>query len=404
LVPVYISKFPNIGDHSHMRILFLCSRILPQIRNGTDLRVQSQIATLAKLAPTAVFSNQYSNAKPVPGVELWKSGDTDLDISNFRNTKFISKLFTEKTGPFHLHYSESTAIKLKRVLEEFKPDQIIISKLYQTVYMEILENYKDARLILDLDESSLQILKSIGPIISDRATRILNTKYYEMVCSYELNMLPRFSKIWVSSEIEVVRIKNQYGSDTPVVNIPNCVDLSKYSDFSEPKLMKQIIYPASFAHPPNEDAAKLITEQIIPIMKDFKFQFVGSSIPNWLLDLSKDNIEVISDVPSMAPYIQKAGIMLIPLRAGAGTRLKALEAFASKTPVVSTRIGVEGLNVVDGEHVMIAETPKEFADACTMLIQNPDLYRRLVESAHQYTRNNFSYEALLKLIKGDLQV
>ena len=385
-----------------MRILFLCSRILPQIRSGTDLRVQSQIAALVKLAPTAVFAIEYSNAEPVPGVGLWKSGDPDQSTANFRNIEFISKLLTGDSSPYHHRYSESTAIKLKQVLEEFQPDQIIVSKLDQTVYLEIIENYKKARLILDLDESSLQILNSIAPIITHRVTKILNTKIYQLICDYESNILPRFSKIWVSSEIEVARIKDQYGENTPVVNIPNSIDFSDYTSTTDSKLMDLIIFPANFGHPPNEDAARYMTTEIIPIMNGFNFQFIGSFLPKWLLDLRMENLEVIVNVPSMAPYIHKAGIMLIPLRAGAGTRLKALEAFASKTPVVSTRVGVEGLDVVDREHVIIAETPKEFADACTELISNPDLYRFLVESAHQYAKNNFSSETLLKLIKSEL--
>jgi glycosyltransferase involved in cell wall biosynthesis len=386
------------------RILFLCSRILPQIRSGTDLGVQSQIAALAKLAPTAFFSIEYSNAEPVPGVELWRSGDPDQSTGNFRNIEFISKLSTDDSSPYHHRYSESTAIKLGKVLEEFQPDQIIVRKLDQNVYLKIIENYKKARLILDLDESSLQILNSVGPIMTHRATRILNTKIYEMACKYESKVLPRFSQIWVSSEIEVARIKNQYGEDTPVVNIPNSIDFSNYSTTIDSKLMKQIIFPASFGHPPNEDAARFMTSEIIPIMSGFNFQLIGSSLPKWLLDLSMENLEVVANVPSMAPYIQKAGIMLIPLRAGAGTRLKAIEAFASKTPVVSTRVGVEGLDVVDRQHVIIAETPKEFADACTELISNPDLYRFLVDSAHQYAKSNFSSESLLKLIKSELQI
>ena len=385
-----------------MRILFLCSRILPQIRSGTDLRVQSQIAALVKLAPTAVFSIEYSNAEPVPGVELWKSGDPDQSTANFRNIEFISKLLTGDSSPYHHRYSESTAIKLKQFLEEFQPDQIIVSKLDQTVYLEIIENYKKARLILDLDESSLQILNSIAPIITHRVTKILNTKIYQLICDYESKILPRFSRIWVSSEIEVARIKDQYGENTPVVNIPNSIDFSNYASTTDSKLMNLIIFPANFGHPPNEDAAKYMTTEIIPIMNGFNFQFIGSSLPKWLLDLRMENLEVIANVPSMAPYIQKAGIMLIPLRAGAGTRLKALEAFASKTPVVSTRVGVEGLDVVDRQHVIIAETPKEFADACTELISNPDLYRFLVESAHHYAKNNFSSETLLKSIKSEL--
>ena len=224
-----------------------------------------------------------------------------------------------------------------------------------------------------------------------------------MICDYESKILPRFNKIWVSSEIEVARIKDQYGENTPVVNIPNSIDFSNYASTTDSKLMDLIIFPANFGHPPNEDAANYMTTEIIPIMNGFNFQFIGSSLPKWLLDLRMENLEVIANVPLMAPYIQKAGIMLIPLRAGAGTRLKALEAFASKTPVVSTRVGVEGLDVVDRQHVIIAETPKEFADACAELISNPELYRFLVESAHQYAKNNFSSETLLKSIKSELQ-
>ena len=386
-----------------MRILFLCSRILPQIRSGTDLRVQSQIASLVRLGPTAVFSIEHSKAQPVPGVEIWSSGDSDQKTADFRNTKFISELISGSSEPYKHRYNDSTATKLRQVLEKFQPDHIIVSKLDQTVYLEILENYMKAKLILDLDESSLQILNSIGPIISNRVARLLNTKIYEMVCAYESKILPHFSQIWVSSEIEVARINNQYGLHLPVVNIPNSIDFKQYSPTIVEKIANQVIFPANFGHYPNEEAARFMADQIIPIMKGFKFQFVGSAMPKWLQKLRIENLEVIGNVPSMAPYIQKAGIMFIPLRAGAGTRLKALEAFACKTPVISTRIGIEGLGVEDRKHVLLAETPEEFANVTAELISKPDLYAHLAGSAYKYGLDRFSYETVFQLIKNELQ-
>jgi len=385
-----------------VRTLFLCSRILAQIRSGTDLRVQSQISALVQIGPTAVFSVEYSNVQPIPGVEVWGSGDPHQGNANFRSTNFISELVSDNTSPYDHRYSENTASKLRKVVEEFQPDHIIISKLEQTVYLRALENYHKARMILDLDESSQQILKSIGSILTDRVTRILNTKIFEVICEYESKILPQFSHIWVSSDIEVERIKTQYGLDTPVINIPNSVDFKNYSEIHGQKIVNQIIFPANFGHPPNEDAAKYMINLIIPIMKGFKFQFVGSAIPKWMLDLNMENVEVVSNVPSIAPFISKAGIMLIPLRAGAGTRLKALEAFASKTPVVSTRIGIEGLGVVDREHVLIAETPEEFGKACQELISDPSLSKKLIESAFKYAEDNFSHAALFQLIRKEL--
>jgi glycosyltransferase involved in cell wall biosynthesis len=385
-----------------MRTLFLCSRILAEIRSGTDLRVQGQISALVQIGPTAVFSVEYSDAQPIPGVEVWGSGDPDQVTANFRNTDFISDLVSGNKGPYDHRYSERTASKLRKTVKEFQPDLIVISKLEQTVYLEVLGGNCKARIILDLDESSQQILKSTTPIMTNRAMRILNTKIFEIICEYESKILPRFSQIWVSSEIEVERIKIQYGLDTPVVNIPNAVDFRNYSEFHGEKIVNRIIFPANFGHPPNDDAARYMTRDIIPIMKDFKFQFVGSAIPKWMLDLNMENVEVVSNVPSIAPSISKAAIMLIPLRAGAGTRLKALEAFASKTPVVSTQIGIEGLGVVDRKHVLIAETPEEFNKACQELISNPTLYKNLIESAFKFAETNFSHPALLNLMKKQI--
>ena len=147
-----------------------------------------------------------------------------------------------------------------------------------------------------------------------------------------------------------------------------------------------------------------MANQIIPIMKGFRFQFVGSAMPKWMQELSIENLEIISSVPSIAPFIQKAGIMFSPLLAGAGTRLKALQAFACKALVVSTRIGIEGLGVEDQKHVLLAETPEEFANVTAELILKPDLYLHLSESAYEYGLDRFSYETIFQLIKNELEV
>ena len=106
----------------------------------------------------------------------------------------------------------------------------------------------------------------------------------------------------------------------------------------------------------------------------------------------------------MRTLIGFLGIMFIPLRAGAGTRLKALEAFACKTPVISTRIGIEGLGVEDRKHVLLAETPEEFANVAAELISKPNLYTHLAESAYKYGLDRFSYETIFQLIKNELDV
>ena len=69
-------------------------------------------------------------------------------------------------------------------------------------------------------------------------------------------------------------------------------------------------------------------------------------------------------VESMSTELQRASAVIVPLRSGSGTRIKIIEAFAHRVPVISTSIGCEGLGVRDGEHLLVADTPRAFAAAC----------------------------------------
>jgi glycosyltransferase involved in cell wall biosynthesis len=84
----------------------------------------------------------------------------------------------------------------------------------------------------------------------------------------------------------------------------------------------------------------------------------------------------------------------VPLRAGTGTRLKILEAFAYGRPVVSTTVGAEGLEVIPGEHLLVADSSADFANACIALMEQPNLARRLIDSAARLCRERYSEEAL----------
>ena len=102
-------------------------------------------------------------------------------------------------------------------------------------------------------------------------------------------------------------------------------------------------------------------------------------------------IEVTGQVVDTLPYMRAATVLPIPLQEGGGTRFKALEAFASGLPVVSTAKGVEGLDVTAGEHYLQAETTTEFVDAIATLLEDEALRRRLADRALTVVRDSYSY-------------
>jgi glycosyltransferase involved in cell wall biosynthesis len=100
-------------------------------------------------------------------------------------------------------------------------------------------------------------------------------------------------------------------------------------------------------------------------------------------------VTVVGAVPTMESELARADVAVVPIRYGSGTRLKILESFAHRIPVVSTTLGAEGLDVRDGVHLLLADDPTGFAAAAARLLTDPDLRHSLVEQAERRYREHF---------------
>ena len=367
-----------------MRILYICSKLPVPVRSGVDLRVGIQVQALEKFCDVRVF------ASDGPGV------NQVVNISH----EDIKNIIVNGAKPFARRFDAEREKVLKRTLIEFAPQIIIISKLESTAYLETILSFKNARLILDLDESAHHVMETFEKISNNPAQRMLNRKYLQAVCDFETEILPLFSQLWVCSDLEIERVKKNYSETSRLICVPNAIDFDKYESDFKKRNLRRVIFPAGFSYGPNVDAAHFIIDDLLPMMQDFTFQFIGSNIPDWMKKSASAQIELLSNVDNMALFLAQAGIVIIPLRAGAGTRLKALEAFASKTAVVSTALGVEGLGVVDGTHYLQASEPQEFVDACNRLVSDPDLYRRITDAAYEHARANYSLEVVSSILKS----
>jgi glycosyltransferase involved in cell wall biosynthesis len=107
---------------------------------------------------------------------------------------------------------------------------------------------------------------------------------------------------------------------------------------------------------------------------------------------------MIGEVPDIAPWYQNSTAVVVPVRAGGGTRIKVLEAFSHRRAVISTSIGMEGVDAVDDEHVLIANTPELFAERCVRLMADRVLRDRLAENAFSLFRHCYSAVAIKRTI------
>jgi glycosyltransferase involved in cell wall biosynthesis len=154
-----------------------------------------------------------------------------------------------------------------------------------------------------------------------------------------------------------------------------------------------VLFQASFDYPPNADAAHWLASVVGPRIRDrvpgTMIRLVGRSIPEVEALADGSMVTVTGRVPAMKTELARADVVVVPLRSGSGTRVKILESFAHRIPVVSTSLGAEGLDVADGVHLLLADTPSTMAEACDRLHDDPELRHRLVDAAQQRFRDRY---------------
>jgi glycosyltransferase involved in cell wall biosynthesis len=157
-----------------------------------------------------------------------------------------------------------------------------------------------------------------------------------------------------------------------------------------------LLFVGSFIHPPNVDAAVRLINEILPRVQaqipGVSLYVVGDQPPNQIQKLANEAIVVTGRVSDTTPYLDRAGVVVVPLRMGGGMRVKVLEALAAGKAVVASRLAVEGLNVTHGMEILLAESDQEFADAIVQLLASPETRASLAARARGWACANLSWD------------
>lgn len=161
---------------------------------------------------------------------------------------------------------------------------------------------------------------------------------------------------------------------------------------------RRLLFLGSMNYGPNVDGIRAFVSEALPRIRarfpDALLEIVGGEPTPEVRALAGAGVVVTGRVPDVRPYLERAAMLVVPLRVGGGTRLKIVEAAAMETPVVSTRIGAEGLGLVEGQHFLADDTPGDLARQVIALFQDPARARVLGRAAGEHVRERFSWEAL----------
>lgn len=180
--------------------------------------------------------------------------------------------------------------------------------------------------------------------------------------------------------------------------------------FDESRLNRRdknkMVFVGGFNHPPNIDAIKHFCENILPVLKeknpDAEALIVGDSPPPEIEALASDNVKILGHVPDLDSVMSSSYISIAPLPYGSGIKGKILEALSQGVPVVTTSIGLQGLDLAHGESIMVADEPEKFAECVSMLSEDDELYIRLARNGVAFIEKSFVPKVVEKTLMSFL--
>lgn len=192
------------------------------------------------------------------------------------------------------------------------------------------------------------------------------------------------------------------GAEVPISVIPIAVDTQQIQPVWRAGCPPSILTMGTLYYPPNADGIRWFIQHVFPqvrqVIPDVKLTIVGKNPPKDFLHLAADpesGITVTGFVPDLDPYFAESAITVIPVRAGGGMRVRILEAFARAAPVVTTTVGLEGIDAQPGTDVLIADSPEEFARSVIELLQNQELQKQLSLNGRCLVTQKYDWQAAL---------
>jgi glycosyltransferase involved in cell wall biosynthesis len=379
-----------------VKVLFICVQPPWPSRSGTPLRSKGWIEAVGHFVHVGLVVLTRSQAE----AELAKEAESYCDYVKIvldpltRQQKMRSRIVAPaKLMPFYYeeYSSPKMQIAVARALKEWSPDVVQAEWIGSVRYLNAALSQSMPCIY---SAHNLEHLVVAGPLNSVRR-RLAQPFIRRMAC---------LERSWASRATSIIAVAEKEAKWFRSVNqntyyIPNAINAGAYS--FKPPLKRQkgpVAFIGHLSYPPNRNAAMILAREVYPELRkahrDLKCLIAGMSADRKILSLAGNGIEVKADVDDMSDIWSRISLLLCPLRWGAGSRIKLLEAAACGVPIIATPISAEGLNFKPNRDYLIAESPREMVQKASVLLREPVRAESLAHRARQTLLAEHDWTAL----------
>ena len=379
-----------------MRILFLSTWFPYPPDNGSKVRVYHLSRALAQRHEVTLLSFAFDTARPDEADKAstgWRQARV-VPRDPFQRSRLARWLRFFSPGPIVAAPIKEMSQLVQQAMTETAFDVVIASTVTMATYAL---QVRETRKILEEHNSGSRMMWERYREQRSAGQRLRCWASWQKTRLYEARLFRRFDLCTMASEQDrQASLQMLPGYAGPVAVVANGVDCQHNRPGLAQPVPDALVFNGALTYGANYDAMRYFLAEVYPLIQKkapgISLTITGSTSGVELSALRRDDsVHLSGYVRDIRPLVAGASVCVAPIRWGGGSRLKILEAMALGTPVVSTFKGAEGLDTVDGEHILLADDPMAFADCTLRLLHDAALRQRLSANARALVEQRYDW-------------
>jgi polysaccharide biosynthesis protein PslH len=375
-----------------MKILQLCKKFPFPLKDGESLASTFLARALNELGASVTLLSMNTSKHPtnIATLPAWYNHYQAIhavDVDNHIRPwdALTNLLFSSESYHVNRFVNEDFSTQLVQLLKTEQYDIVHLETLFLSSYIPLIRKHSKAKVVMRSHNVEHRIWERVA-INSHPLKRWYLQAITPRLRNYEIEHLNKYDLFAAITAGDLEDFK-KLGLQIPSTVVPIGLDCRSYEpDYSAYGQPVNLSFIGSLDWMPNIEGLKWFLDEIwmpllYPNFPNLEFHIAGRNTPDWLLRLQMPGVTVHGEVPSARAFLNSYPITIAPLLSGGGMRAKILEGMALGRVVISTAVGLEGIDASHGHNALIANTPNEWLETVRWCVQHPQLLRGIGEQS-----------------------